>query len=399
MRRLVRRGMATLAAVATLSLPAAAPANEPAVAEPGWQLDRVVVLMRHGVRPPTKAEALPAGLAPAPWPTWDVGWGELSHHGERAVAQLGAFDRARYAALLGAGCPAVRAVADTDQRTVRTAEVYVAALLPGCAVTVEHKAAGEADPRFSLAASASPLPADDALAASRAALPPGGSARLDRDLAGDWAAIDHILDCHVSACIAAHPTSLSATGSKVKLAGALALGGSFSETLALEYADGQPPAQIGWGRATRDEITHLLALHAWEFAVTARPPAIARAGASALLGEIATALSAPDAPMLSAFVGHDTNLALVGGALGLHWQASQFARDDPPPGGALIFERWHNAAGRYRLEVRFRSQSLDEMRNLTFPGPDAVQSLAFAGCGSGGCNVADLRKILLSEGL
>jgi len=391
MRRLPRRWTTALTVAATLPVAATA-STAPADPMPGWQLDRVVVVMRHGVRPPTKAEPLPPGIAPGPWPTWDVGWGELSHHGERAVTLLGAFDRARYAALLGSGCPAMRAVADTDQRTVRTAEVYVAALLPGCPVTVEHMAAGQSDPRFS----PSSLPPDEALAAARAALPPGGTARLDRDLAGDWAIIDRILDCHASACIAARPTSLSANGGKVKLAGALALGASFSETLALEYADGQPSGQVGWGRANRNDITRLLGLHAREFAVTARPPVIARAGASLLLGEIATALSAPDAPAFSLFVGHDTNLARIGGALGLHWQAAQFARDDPPPGGALIFERWRNGAGLYRLEVRFRSQSLDEMRDLTPLGSGAVQSLMFDGCvDSNGCDASGLHEVLV----
>jgi 4-phytase/acid phosphatase len=395
MRCLAKRWAVALATLAALSASGASSAQATAVSAPGWTLDRVVVVMRHGVRPPTKAQALPQIPVPGPWPTWDVNWGELTHHGEKAVALLGAFDRASYAALIGSRCPTIRAVADTDQRTVRTAEVYVAALLPGCAVGVEHEAAGESDPRFSPSRGAARLSDDQVLAAAGSALPAGGAARLDRDLAGEWAAIDHILDCHASACIAARPTSVSAASGRVKLGGALASGGSFSETLALEYADGQPLAQVGWGRVSRDEITRLLTLHAWEFAVTARPPAIARTGAAALLDEVATALSAPDAPAFSLFVGHDTNLALIGGALGLHWHGAQFAQDDPPPGGALIFERWRDSAGRYRLVLRFRSQSLDEMRNLTPLGPSAVQSLAFTGCDDDkGCNAAGLREAL-----
>ena len=383
------------AALTALSISAAPSSAAPVERSPGWRLDRVVVVMRHGVRPPTNAQPLPADLVPAPWPSWSVGWGELSRHGARAVAMLGAFDRGRYAGLLGAGCPAIRAVADSDQRTIRTAEVYVAALLPGCAVRVDHKPEGEVDRRFSPFAAGAALAGGTALAAARAALPGGDPARLDRALAGDWAAIDRILDCPRAACIAARPTSLSATGGKVKLTGALSLGGSFSETLALEYADNQPLAQVGWGRATREEITRLLALHTWEFAVTARPPAIARAGAAALLGEVAKSLAAPDAPSFSLFVGHDTNLALIGGALRLHWHAPQFAPDDPPPGGALIFERWRNGAGRYRLAVRFRSQSLDEMRGLTPLGRGAVQTLPFADCDTGrGCDAAGLRRAL-----
>lgn len=384
-------GVWTALAVATAS---------PATASPGWVLDRVVVVMRHGVRPPTKAQALPDGMAAEPWPSWDVGWGELSHHGEQAVTLLGAFDRARYASLLEPGCPSIRAVADTDQRTVRTAEVYVAALLPTCPVTVDHKKAGEPDPRFSSPPADTALPDDRVLAAANAMLPKGGTAQLDHDLVGDWSMIDRILGCHGSACISAQPTSLSAANGKVKLTGALALGGSFSETLALEYADGQPLSEVGWGRATREDITHLLELHAWEFAVKARPPLTARAGASELLREVGTALSAPSAPVFSLFVGHDTNLALIGGALGLHWHAPQFAADDPPPGGALIFERWHNGAGRYRLRVRFRSQSLDEMRNLTPLGVNAVQSLSLGQCDDNrGCEVDGLLKALAPDRL
>jgi 4-phytase/acid phosphatase len=382
-----------LAALVAPPVPAAPSSAAPAAPAPGWQLDHVVVVMRHGVRPPTKAEPLPVGMAPAPWPSWDVRWGELTHHGERAVALLGAFDRMNYAGLLGAGCPAIRAVSDKDQRTVRTAEVYVAALLPGCDVGVEHKASSERDPRFSPFDGASPSSNNNVLTAANAAFPRGGAGALDRELAGDWAALDRILDCQAAACIAAQPTSVSANAGKVKLNGALAIGGSFSETLALEYADGQPLAQVGWGRVNRDEITRLLDLHAWEFAVTARPPLVARAGASVLLGEVAEALSAPDAPAFSLFVGHDTNLALIGGALGLHWQGVQFAPDDPPPGGALMFERWSNGSGRYRLVVRFRSQSLDEMRDLTPLSASALQTLVFPHCDNGvGCDAAGLRE-------
>jgi 4-phytase/acid phosphatase len=390
MRGVLKSSMAALMALPLATGPAFA-----ADAAPGWTLDRVVVVMRHGVRPPTKAMALPQGMEPAPWPTWDVNWGELSHHGEQAVALLGAFDRASYAPLLGAGCPAIHAVADTDQRTVRTAQVYVAALLPGCAVSVEHKGADESDPLFQPFESGAPLLSpEQTLASANSVLPRGGAAALDRDLAPQWALIDRILACKTAPCIAAKPTTLSAGEGKVKLAGALGLGGSFSETLALEYADGKPMSEVGWGRASRVQITSLLALHAQEFAVTARPVAIARAGAARLLGAVASALSATDAPAFSLFVGHDGNLSLIGGALGLHWHAPQFAADDPPPGGALIFERWRNSGGRYRLTVRFRAQSLDEMRGLTPLAAEDVQPLPFTACQGEGCDGEGLRKAL-----
>ncbi len=360
----------------------------------GWQLDRVVLVMRHGVRPPTKAEPLP-DIPHQPWPAWDVGWGELSHHGEAAVARLATFDRATYAALLPVGCPAatdIRAVADSDQRTVRTAQVYVAAMFPQCAVPVEHRAPGEVDPRFSPFEGEPVLGSGAALAAASGALPTGGLTALDRQLAPQLAALDAIIACGAADCaLAARPTTIAAPGGRIKLSGGLALGASLAETLALQYADGKPPSEVGWGRADRATITDLLALHTAEFALTARPAAIATAGAKALLGEVSAALSRDNAPRFNLFVGHDTNLALIGGTLGLHWHAAQFAPDDPPPGGALIFERWRNAAGKYRLAVLFRSQTLDEMRDLREIGPAAAEHLIFTPCASEtGCSAAEL---------
>ncbi len=394
------RAVLRCALLATVTLALGAAASAQATPAGDWHLDRVVVVMRHGVRPPTKAEPLPASIPHQPWPAWDVGWGELTHHGEQAVALLGAFDRARYLPLLGTSCPAageVHAVADTDQRTMRTAEVYVAALFPACAVPVEHLPAGATDPRFSPFDGAPLLSPEAALAAANAALPADGSAGLDRRIAPQLQALDRIIACGGADCaLAGKPTAITMKGGSIKLAGGLGTGASLAETLALEYADGKPLAEVGWGRVSRAAITDLLALHTAEFAITARRPAIAQVGAHALLAEVATALASEQGPRFSLFLGHDTNLALIGGALGLHWHAAQFAPDDPPPGGALIFERWSNGAGKYRLHVVFRSQTLDEMRDLAPSGAAAVTLVAFAPCSAAeGCSAAELGQAVL----
>src|SRR4051812_33720941 len=68
----------------------------PALAQP-LVLERAVILMRHGVRPPTNTREL-APLAADPWPTWDVPDGQLTPHGAAAVAQLGRWLRHHFAA-------------------------------------------------------------------------------------------------------------------------------------------------------------------------------------------------------------------------------------------------------------------------------------------------------------
>ena len=90
----------------------------------GLKLERVVMLMRHGIRPPTKATVTPPGIAAEPWPSWDAPYGHLTAHGAQAIRLLGQFDRESLAArglLPRTGCPRAVAVwSDTDQRTIAT---------------------------------------------------------------------------------------------------------------------------------------------------------------------------------------------------------------------------------------------------------------------------------------
>jgi 4-phytase/acid phosphatase len=346
-----------------------------------WKLERVVVIMRHGVRPPTKAEPLPAGEASQPWPAWDVDWGYLTAHGAQAVAKVGDFDRATYAGLLGKTCPTahdVRVVADSDERTVKTAEAYAGAMFAGCAVPVDHLPEGKKDPRFAEDGGIDPA---TALASAQSALPSGGLPALDAQYADGLKALTRILGCTQPACdLSRQPATLDVAKGHLKLTGGLATASTFSEILALEYAEGKPMNEVGWGRTDRAEIASLLRFHALEYVMTARPGAIAQSGARALLSEVKRGLFATDTARFTVLVGHDGNIAHIGGALDLHWQGGDFAQDDPPPAGALIFELWRDGKRGRHVIVRFRSQTLDEMRNLTPLAKTASKALALPQC-------------------
>jgi 4-phytase/acid phosphatase len=43
-------------------------------------LDKMVVLMRHGLRPPTRTKDI-TPFAADPWPSWEVADGQLTPHG------------------------------------------------------------------------------------------------------------------------------------------------------------------------------------------------------------------------------------------------------------------------------------------------------------------------------
>jgi 4-phytase/acid phosphatase len=63
-------------------------AHRPPAAAP-LVVDRVVVVMRHGVRPPT---CHACRCHAEPWPAWPVAPGWLTPHGALAVARLGTAD-------------------------------------------------------------------------------------------------------------------------------------------------------------------------------------------------------------------------------------------------------------------------------------------------------------------
>ncbi len=403
------RGGAVLAVVAALGVFG----PTPAAADPGQQgtLDRVVIVMRHGVRPPTRAMPLPDGMTARIWPSWPVPPGWLTPHGEAAVALAAQFDAQRYAPLVPSGCPTaaqVRFVADTDQRTLRTAQVYADTLFAGCQVPVENVGAGTRDPRFSPFDGPDVIDPALAVAAITAALPDGGTAAIDRANHDRLARLDAVLGCcRPPACAPGQatchltdlPLTIAAGKGRARVTGGLMIAASLAQTLLLEYAEGKPMGDVGWGAVSAADITDLSNLHALDFALTDRPPAIARAGARALLQTVAAALQDQTGAKFTVLVGHDANLALIGGALGLHWQARGFGADDPAPGGALMFELWHDRAGTPQVRVRYRSPSLDAIRMLQLLSAGDTQALAFRACAAGGsCSIGKFAALVDAMG-
>ncbi len=365
-------------------------AKEPAVPQ-GLKLDRVVLLMRHGVRPPTKSPPMPEGTANQPWPSWPVAPGYLTPHGRVGVERLGGYDRSAWTAaglLPRSGCADIRIVADSDERTIRTAEAYAEALAPGCNVAIDHKPQDVADPIFS------PIDeravAFDAATAREAVLAGAGGeaglAALDKRLAPELARLDAILCAPASpTCgVRQKPTGLAAAkpDKRPKLNGAIDRASTAAQILLLEYAEGKPMAEVGWGRATSADIERLGVFHAEEFRLLARPRYVARANMAGIAPLIVQGLTADKGPVVTMISGHDTNIASLGGLLDLHWKVPGLATDDPAPGGAIVLERLVDARGQAYVRALYRSQTVEQIRNLADPAVEVpyVAVLPIAGC-------------------
>lgn len=387
------------------------------------RLKMVVILSRHGVRSPTWAQSRLDSYSALPWPAWDVPPGNLTPRGSQLLIRLGSYDRASLAAMglvPAAGCDGASSTylwTDTDQRTVESGRALAEGLFPNCSLPVHTLAEGTSDPLFhSAAQGVKPKAADDAIAELSARLQGPANAQQAQRIEE----IHHLLlGCPLPTLCATTrapqnplPTAITTVvrgkGDHIAdLGGPLPLASSFAEDLLLQYADGMPMAQVGWGHVDEAAITRLVALHSDYFDLMHRTPGLARIEASNILSHIVRTLKqgANETPMEGAIgpsgskivvlVGHDTNLAGVAALLGLHWHLDGRA-DDTPPGTEMAFELWQDAHGANSIRITITTQSLRQMRDLamlTLAMPPIRETLTPPACGAGPCLWGDFQRI------
>lgn len=355
------------------------------------QLERVVVVFRHGVRAPLQGEAAAADYADAPWPQWSTPASLLTPHGRVGVQRSGAYLRqwlAQQGVLPRAGCPAPGSVAvwaNTDQRTIDSGSLLAEALAPGCGIVAGHRQAGSNDPLFR-PIEAGALPFDGTAAVASIMQQTGGPAALLAGHAAELQAMQHILGCTRTPCdFARMPSSLapSTNGRGLALEGPIDLTSGTGEVLLLQYAEGLPLSQVGWGRATPERLAQVSRLHALLFDIYARPHYMASRSGAPLAREVLQRFDDAQAPRLSVFVGSDTHIAALSSLLGVHFHLPGYGADDPPPGGALLLGLWRQADGTRVVRARYLAQSLDQLRTLArldLDHPPLQQELALDLC-------------------
>lgn len=372
----------------------------------GFQLERVVLLMRHGIRPPTKDPAKEANYAAQPWPSWPVDYGLLTPRGAAGVRLLAAADRADYVrrGLLPAhGClPAgsVVAASSAKPRAIQTGEAFVTTLLPGCEIAVAHpQTEGPEDAMFHPLDSAADFDGASALKESLALAPEGGIAAVASANRARIVLLGQVLGCCSTAFCSANGAGencdLTALPSAIvgqpherpDLTGPLGIGSTVSQTFLMEYLEGMPMSQVGWGRVSPDQIEDLLEFHPLKFRYENGPPTAARRAGGPLARKMLSALESDgDSPRLMLLFGHDTNIADVGSLLGFSWHVPSYPANDIPPGAALGFELLRDSAGKQYVRAFFRAQTMDQLRNqvtLDPSDPAYRQYLVIPGCVEG----------------
>ncbi|MDT8758086.1 histidine-type phosphatase [Sphingomonas psychrotolerans] len=375
----------------------------PAEARPRPTLvaERAVLVMRHGIRAPLPGEVPEATRTRGDWPRWPVAPSRITPHGERALALVAQADRRLLAwrgLLTSAGCPApgmIRIHTNSSDRTIASGEAYARGFAPGCAVTVEHRPLGEADPIFEpLRARATRFDAGAAIASIERET--GGMAALVRRHRAELALLDRVLGCPASpqGCVPAGPPSLQPGegGHDIILSGPIRATSGVAQVLLLEYLEGMSRADVGWGRADAETLRRIGALHAALFTVFTRPTYMA-AHQSAVLGREVLRSLGDAGPRLTVLMGHDTNVTALAAALRVDLKAPGYAANDVPPGGALQIERLRDTrSGASFVRVSYRTQPPAGLRAGT--QATSLVPLRIPGCGEILCAAETFRSLL-----
>jgi 4-phytase/acid phosphatase len=367
-----------------------------------YALDRVVLVSRHGVRAPTDSPAIAEFSRSLSWPKWPVKDAFLTQRGKLLATRMGEFYAAEYGSqgLLPAGHLNEKQVyvwADVDQRTRETGAGLLEGIFgcqDGCPLPGNDY--GDNDALFH-PVKGKVCNIDPATAQAEIIKQAGGS--LDKALEPYRDAIlpelQKVLDCcqpkickPLSSCTLDTMQSLL---EGVSLKGPIAVGSTASEVFLLEYGQGMQAKDVMWGHGSSARINAFLGLHDLQFKLLQRTRYIAKRQGAALgrqiletLRETAEKKSAPLRPVprdakLVIYVGHDTNLANIGGMLDVDWSFASGLGDKTPPAGAMAFELFNEKGTvNYFVRMTYYNQTLEQMRNATPLSPPAAPDAARA---------------------
>jgi 4-phytase/acid phosphatase len=216
----------------------------------------------------------------------------LTAHGYRLMQEFGAFDRIQLESeglLTAKGCEDTQNVtiySDCDQRMRETGKALAAGLFPDCNVPVQALPEGVEDPLFHPVQAGVGGSDPDLASAAIAGRIGTDPANLTKIYNAKLKALDTILaTCGKADGSAQARTSLLDVPSgisrgkndrSVDLRGPLNTASTLTENLLLEYAEGMPASDVGWGCVDGNKLRSRLELHTAASDFSQRTTPIAR---------------------------------------------------------------------------------------------------------------------------
>jgi len=164
----------------------------------------------------------------------------------------------------------------------------------------------------------------------------------------------------------------------------------------MEYADGMPASEVGWGQLTTGGISQTFRLYNLALDLEYRTPYLARVQSSNVASHVVRSLvqAATGNPMTGALaspntkvivlIAANTNIAGLAGLFHLDWLLPGYQADVSAPSGALVFElRQSQSTGEYIVRASYVAQTMDQLRKrtvLTLDAPPASAPVFIPGC-------------------
>lgn len=397
----------------------------------GTTLKQMIIFGRHSIRATTYSTNALDQYAADPYPGFATKAGDLTPNGERAARLLGDYFReylVHEGLLTGdAATDLARGYfrANSIQRSYMTCSEFGAGLIPDANVPVHTYPVKWPDPIIDPLLAAV-VTVDPAQALAEVTSLYGDGTGLAATYASDLAVISSVLYPPGTHPLyppgttpptnappgAVDPTTIPiafAASSPIEFppplghyltGGVVGMGGmagvvAATDPFIMQYADGFPEDQVGWGRFTMETLSQQTRITTLQIEIGMRTPYLARVQSSNLGQHILRSLQqAVDGQPRSGALGDaqtkvlvivssDYYVAGLAGLLGLHWHLPGYEPDYCAPGGALVFElRERKATGEHLVRVFYTAQTLNQLRELaplTLDAPPATVQLAVPG--------------------
>ncbi|WP_455820980.1 bifunctional glucose-1-phosphatase/inositol phosphatase [Pseudomonas cerasi] len=369
-------------------------------AESDYQLEQVLMMSRHNLRAPLADNgSILAQATKKAWPKWDVPGGQLTTKGGVLEVYMGRYTRewlAQQGLVKEGECPApddIYAYANSLQRTVATAQFFVAGAFPGCDVAVSHQdEMGAMDPVFN------PVITNDHEEFNKQALTAINGESEKLALKPAFQRLEKIIDYKSSpACDGKKQCDLSSdnqntfsadNGKEPNVSGPLKVGNSLVDAFTLQYYEGFPMEQVAWGQIkTPEQWKELTAIKNGYQDTLFTSPVVAHEVAAPLVDYIRSLLVDQDkasAPKVTLMVGHDSNIASLLTALDFKPYDLPGQNEQTPIGGMVQFQRWHDKKNNRELvKVEYVYQTSSQLRDaeaLSLDNPPKRVTLQMNGC-------------------
>jgi 4-phytase/acid phosphatase len=168
------------------------------------------------------------------------------------------------------------------------------------------------------------------------------------------------------------------------------------DPLVMEYTDGLPMAEVGWGQLTSGGISQIFRLYDLLLNLEYRTPYLAQVQSSNVASHIVRslvqtatgnampgALATPSAKVI-VLIASNTNISGLAGLFHLDWLLPSYQPGVSAPSGVLMFElRQSQSTGEYIVRTSYVAQTMDQLRNqtpLTLEAPPASAPVFIPGC-------------------